>query len=58
MVQLPGASTGEVIAKPVNLLIVHRILQSLLRGHLRTRDDLNDLVDQQPHEVGDAQTGH
>jgi hypothetical protein len=56
MVQLPGASTGEVIAKPVNLLIVHRILQSLLRGHLQTPDDLNDLVDQQPHEVGDAQT--
>jgi hypothetical protein len=58
MVQLPGASTGEVIAKPVSLLILHRILQSLLRGHLQTAHDLNDLVDQQPHETDDAQTGH
>jgi membrane-anchored protein YejM (alkaline phosphatase superfamily) len=58
IVQLPGASTGEVIAKPVNALIVHRILQSLLRGHLQTPDDLNDLIDQQPHETDDARTGH
>lgn len=50
MVQLPGGNTGQVIAKPVNAMIVHRILEDLLRGHLQTAADLNELVNQQPQE--------
>ena len=47
MVQLPGGITGQVIAKPVSAMIVHSILEDLLRGHLQTAADFNELVNQQ-----------
>jgi Sulfatase len=58
MVQLPGSTAGQVIAKPVDALVVHRILEDLLRGHMQSPADLNDLLDQQPQGINHAQTGN
>jgi Sulfatase len=58
MVQLPATNTGQVIAKPVNAMIVHRILESFLRGGMQTPAALNDLVAQQPQEVNHAKPGN
>jgi hypothetical protein len=51
MVHLPGAATGQVIAKPVDGLVVHRILERLLHGQMHTPADLSQLIGQQPQEM-------
>jgi Sulfatase len=48
MVHVPGSITGQVIAQPVNEMIVHRILDSLLRGDMQSAADLNQVVIQRP----------
>jgi hypothetical protein len=39
-----------VVSKPVNQLIVHSIVQSLLRGQIHTASDLDELIDRQALE--------
>jgi membrane-anchored protein YejM (alkaline phosphatase superfamily) len=51
MVQFPGSVAGQVVAKPVDALVLHRILEDLLRGHMHSPTDLNDLIDQEPKEI-------
>jgi len=58
MVHLPGSDTGQVIAKPVNVLVVHPILESLLRGQIRTQTDLVDLVNHQSQGRANVQLGN
>jgi hypothetical protein len=55
MVHLPGADTGELIAKPVSALSVHTILQGLLRDEIHDSTDLDHLIDRQPQETIAAQ---
>ena len=50
--------TGQIVAKPVNMLMVHPILESLLRGQIRTPTDLADLVDHQPQAKENVQVGN
>jgi hypothetical protein len=47
MVHLPGSNTSQVVSKPENQLIVHSIVQSLLRGQIHTASDLDELIDRQ-----------
>ena len=66
MVHLPGQNTGQTIAKPVNLLITHTILEGLLRGQIHTPADIHNLIEQLPPqsvalqsvESTEAQTGN
>jgi hypothetical protein len=58
MVHLPGMDTGQVISKPVSLLIVHNIVESLLRGQTSTPVDLDDIVDHQPQGRANGQVGN
>jgi hypothetical protein len=58
MVQFPRSVTGQVVAKPVGALVLHRILEDLLRGSMKSPTDLNDLIDQQPQEINDGQGGN
>jgi hypothetical protein len=58
MVHLPGSDTGQVIAKPVNVLVVHPILEGLLRGQIRTQADLVDLVNHQSQASQNVQAGN
>jgi hypothetical protein len=58
IVHLPGEDTAQVIAKPVNVLVVHRILGSLLRGQIHTTADLNNLIERQPQGTESAQSGN
>jgi hypothetical protein len=58
MVQFPRSVTGQVVAKPVGALVLHRILEDLLRGHMKSPADLNRLIDQQPQEINDVQGGN
>ena len=58
MVQFPRSVTGHVVAKPVGALVLHRILEDLLRGSMKSQTDLNDLIDQQPQEINDGQGGN
>jgi hypothetical protein len=58
MVHLPGSDAGQVIAKPVSALVVHRILESLLRDQMHTAADLNNLIARQPQEIENAQSGN
>jgi hypothetical protein len=55
MVQFPGSAAGQVIAKPVDALVLHSILEDLLRGQMRGQADLNGLIDQQLHEIAGNQ---
>ncbi|HEY3990637.1 MAG TPA: sulfatase-like hydrolase/transferase [Acidobacteriaceae bacterium] len=55
IVQLPGEDSRLVVSKTVNVLIVHEIVEALLRGQLHTPTDLDSLVDQQPQETSNAQ---
>jgi hypothetical protein len=57
MVHLAGMNTGQIVAKSVNMLILHPILETLLRGQIRTPTDLADLVDHQP-QASDVQAGN
>jgi Sulfatase len=58
MVHLPGSDSGQVIAKPVNVLVVHPILDGLLRGQIHTPSDLNNIVNRQPQGTESAQSGN
>jgi hypothetical protein len=58
MVHLAGVDTGQNVAKPVNMLVLHPILESLLRGQMRTPTDLADLVNQQPQTSDNVQAGN
>jgi hypothetical protein len=58
MVHLPGAAAGQVIADPVDMLVVHPILESLLHDRMNTPADLNKLVAQQQQTKGNAQNGN
>jgi hypothetical protein len=58
MVQLPGSETGQVIAKPVNVLVIHRILQRLLRSQIHNAADINKLVAREPQDMENAQNGN
>ncbi|MFL6428870.1 MAG: hypothetical protein ACJ71S_11550 [Acidobacteriaceae bacterium] len=58
MVHLPGSDSSQVVSKPVSVLIVHDILESLLRGQLHNTSDINELVEKQPaaiQEMNNAQ---
>jgi Sulfatase len=58
IVHLPGQDGRQIIAKPVNLLIAHDILEALLRGQINTMADINTLTDRQPQETESAQSGN
>ena len=58
MVQFPRSVTGQVVTKPVGALVLHRILEDLLRGRMKSPADLNDLIDQQPQKINDVQGGN
>jgi membrane-anchored protein YejM (alkaline phosphatase superfamily) len=55
MVQLPRSDSGQVIAKPLNLLVVHSILDALLHGQVHTPADLA-LVSPEVQEATDVQS--
>ena len=40
MVKFPGSVAGQVVAKAVDALVLHRILEDLLRGHMHSPMDL------------------
>jgi hypothetical protein len=44
MVRLPGSEDGQVLPQPVSAMIVHPILQGLLRGRLRSSSDIAALA--------------
>jgi hypothetical protein len=56
IVSLPEGS-GHEIAQPASALVVHGILQSLLRSQMRTTVDVDELVEKQSQETDDAQPG-
>ena len=58
IVHLPGEDGRQIIAKPINLLIAHDILEALLRGQINTMADINTLTDRQPQEIENAQRGN
>ena len=58
MVQFPRSVTGQVSTKLVGALVLHRILEDLLRGRMKSPADLNDLIDQQPQKINDVQGGN
>jgi hypothetical protein len=58
MVHLPGTATGQVIADPVDMLVVHRILEGLLHDRMNTPADLNELVARQQPTKGNVQSGN
>jgi hypothetical protein len=58
MVHLAGMNTGQIVAKPVNMLIVHPILEGLLRGQIRTPTDVAGLIDHQPQAKENVQVGN
>jgi hypothetical protein len=58
MVHLPGQDTSQVISKPVNVLIAHNIVESLLRGQTSTPGDLDDIVGHQPQGRANVQVGN
>jgi hypothetical protein len=55
MVRLAGSDSGELISKPVSALVVHSILDGLLRDEIHNSTDLEHLIDQQPQETIAAQ---
>jgi hypothetical protein len=55
MVSLPNSDSAQVVAKPVSLLAVHTIIEGLLRGQIHTSRDINNLIDQQPPQIIQAQ---
>ena len=57
MIHLPGDKdkTGELISKRASVLIVHDILESLLRGQIRDPADLNNLIDRRSQEMQHSQ---
>lgn len=48
IVQLPGSDGSQVVSRPASALIVHDIVESLLRGQLHSVSDINQLVEKQP----------
>jgi hypothetical protein len=58
MVSLPNSDSPQVVAKPVSLLAVHTIIEGLLRGQIHTSGDIKNLIDQQPPQIIQAQTGN
>jgi hypothetical protein len=58
IVHLPGEDGPRVIAKPVNLLIAHDIVEGLLRGQIHTMANINTVTDRQPQEIENAQRGN
>jgi hypothetical protein len=46
MVRLPGAGEGQVVSRPLSAMIVHPILEAMLRGRLRSAGDLASLIGQ------------
>jgi hypothetical protein len=60
IVTLPEGA-GHVVAEPASALVVHRILDSVLRGQVHTPADMDELVREQsvekhPQQMEDAQT--
>jgi membrane-anchored protein YejM (alkaline phosphatase superfamily) len=58
MVHLPGQDTSQVISKPVNVLIAHNIVESLLRGQASTPGDLDEIVGHQSQGKANVQVGN
>lgn len=66
MVHLPGQQTAHVIAKSVNVLITHTIVEGLLHGQIQQPDDVDRLIASRPlHSLAlesakplDRQTGN
>jgi hypothetical protein len=58
IVHLPGQDNGQVISKPVSVLIAHDVIESLLRGHMYAPTDLAALVDHQPQVSANVQVGN
>lgn len=66
MIHLSGQNAGMNITRPVNVLIVHTILEGLLRGQLHTSADVSGLIEQLPAQsialqsadLTDAQSGN
>lgn len=50
MVHLAGAANGQVISKPASVLVVHSIVDALLREQLHTPADLERLIDVRHHQ--------
>ncbi|HEX6770806.1 MAG TPA: hypothetical protein VF126_02185 [Acidobacteriaceae bacterium] len=50
MIHLPGQQTAHLIAKPVNVLITHTILEGLLHGQIRDAADVDRLIDARPQQ--------
>jgi sulfatase-like protein len=48
MVHLAGMDSGQIVKKPVNMLVLHPILESLLHGQICTPADLAEVVNHQP----------
>jgi hypothetical protein len=44
MVHLPGSEDGQMLSQPVSTMIVHPILEAMLRGQLRSSGDIAALV--------------
>ncbi len=47
MVHLPGCDASHLVSTPVNLLIIHSILESLLRGQIHTAAGMDELIEKQ-----------
>lgn len=58
MVHLPGSDTGQIVKKPVSMLVLHPILKSLLHGQIQTPADLARIVNHQPQVKENAQAGN
>jgi hypothetical protein len=58
IVHLPGEDGPQIIAKPVNLLFAHNLLEALLRGQIHTMPDINILTGRKPEEIANAQRGN
>lgn len=56
MVHLPGQQEGHSIAKPVNVLIAHTIVESLLHGQIQGPADIDRLLEQPPPQAIAQQT--
>jgi membrane-anchored protein YejM (alkaline phosphatase superfamily) len=44
MVRLPGSQDGQVVSQPASAMILHPILEAMLRGQLRSSGDIAALV--------------
>jgi Sulfatase len=44
MIHLPGSEDGQILSQPMSAMIVHPVLEAMLRGQLRSPDDITALA--------------